>query len=100
MNFTTENLRVGNRLANSCEAFINLQKVGFLNLETTDRDQIIKSQFMNAVPNDLHCQLSVAFQYKIDDASLKNLVEFTTNWERNGRRAGHSVQQVTMVSTE
>ena len=61
-------------MANSCEAFVNLQKLGFPNLETTVHDQIIKSQFMNDIPNDLHCQLSGAFQYKIDDASLKDLV--------------------------
>ena len=48
-----------------------LAEVGFPNLETTARDQIIKSQFMNDIQNDLHCQLSWAFQYKIDDASLK-----------------------------
>ena len=74
-----------------------LAEVGFPNLETTARDQIIKSQFMNDIPNDLHGQLSEAFQYKIDDASLKDLVEFTTNWESNGGRATHSVQQVSMA---
>lgn len=98
--FYNRKLEGGESVGKFVRSLRQLAEEGFPGLEPTAQEQIIKSQFLNGIPNDLRSQLSVAFQYKVDDASLKDLEEFTTNWERNGGRGTASVHQVTMPSSK
>ena len=80
--FHSRKLEPGETIGKYVRSLKKLAVEGFLKCVGAGLDSIIKGQFIEGLPSDLSDQLSTALQYKVAEASLVDVVNFASNWQK------------------